>query len=571
MTQPTAATSDSDQPRAEGLNGSAAGAGLCDAVSVWFDRRRWWLWLLIAMLYAVGFNGQWRIGSDSAIHVTIARSLAQGQGFTHQTGLESTINPGLAYLTAAAFKLFGGDRFVAIDAVMLFTALGALGLVYWVIRLRLDRPTAVLVVCMLAVNETFYRYGYQVLTDMPFLMGLLLLLLGYELFDRSGKSGWLGAAVMLASVLVMAVFRSVVLTVLAAGALLVMIRMIRGPGRLRYAGVALGVLAVLALTKWLDPRMSGGMSLMFDESRVVSLFGDKPVSSTLHRVFMENGPKIITEHLPESMFGVDFGPVLSAPLGLLAICLGVMMYRLRPLWGLLFAAFLVQWLVFITTERYMLVVMPLLALGWWRLGPWLEKRLAPSAARWAVIVILAVWFVPNLVRVGGFIAEQRHSPFLENYERGRYAALTKVADQLNEITRPGDLIIADHSAELTYYTGLAVHGPRTLPTYGPARSQTVEKVKTAPRVLLVKPIEAALNERVENLKLRERQVLHIVPTPGYAARPEHRIVRMRMRQANWELWRQGRESRLRDRPADKSQSDSQQQPGESEQPDDQPH
>ena len=35
------------------------------------------------------------------------------------------------------------------------------------------------------------------------------------------------------------------------------------------------------------------------------------------------------------------------------------MFRVRPLWGALVAVFVAQWLVFITTERYVLVLLPL--------------------------------------------------------------------------------------------------------------------------------------------------------------------------------------------------------------------
>ncbi len=570
------------------------------AVLTWFDRRRGWLWLVIAVLYAVGFNGQWRIGPDSAIHVSIAKSLAQGDGFTHPTGLEDTVNPGLAHLTAGVFKLFGVDHFIAINVVMLLCSAGVLVLAYWVVRLRFGRATAVVIVCMLAVNETFYRYGYQVLTDMPFLLGLMGMLLGNELLHRRGARVWWGVGVIALAVLFMAAFRSVVLTVLAAGAMMVVYRVIRGQRWMRYTGVAAVVIGVLVALR----LIAGGMSVLRDESRVIGLVTDSSFTDTLHRVFMENGPTLLNEHLPEAMFGVDFGAIVGLPLGLIAVVIGLGLFRFRPIWGLLVAAFLAQWLLLITTERYVLVLMPLLALGWWRIGQWAQCRISPTVGRWVVAGLLVIWFGPNLIRVGAFIAEQRSRPFLVHYDEGRYAGLKLVAEELSMVAGEKDTIIADDSPQLTYFTGLPVFGPDKLPAFGPARELTLKRLRSAGKVVLVSPVGEKLSERITSLRLWEERVLKEVPTPVYGRRPDHKLVLMGIRKANWENYRLRKEKLLqrsrdaeqrqgeageppgeidwenyrrrkekllqRARAAEQRQGEADQQPGEGEQPDDQP-
>jgi hypothetical protein len=536
------------------------------AVLAWFDRCRAWLWLAIAVFYAIGFNGQWRIGPDSAIHVTLAQSLAQGTGFIHPTGLQDTVNPGLAYLTAGMFKLFGSDPFIAIDAVMLMCSAAVLVLTFWVVRLRFDRPTAVLIVCMLAANETFYRYGYQVLTDMPFLLGLMLMLLGHELLHRQGVRLWWGTALIALSVLVMAAFRSVVLTVLMAGALMVAYRMIRGSGWIRYAAVTTAAVAALISMR----LMIGGGSLLRDESRVLGQVTESSLMDTLRRVFLENGPTLLNEHLPEAMFGVDFGSIVGLPLGVIAVIIGLALIRVRPLWGSLVVVFLAQWLVFVTTERYVLVLMPLLALSWWRIGLWAQSKAKPAVAKYVLVGLLAIWFAPNMVRVGAFIAEQRSQPFLAQYEDGRYAALELVADELAAIAEDGDVIIANHAPQLIYYTHQPIYGPSTLPTFGPPREDTVALMRSAGRILMVSPLDGMLNDRVGQLKLRQVQVLSIVPTPAYDRQVEHKIIQMRIRVADWENYNRRKiKSLQRGGAAEQRESKSNQQPGESEQPDDQ--
>ncbi len=486
------------------------------------------------MIYLIGFNGQWRIGPDSAIHITLARSLAEGQGFSHPTGLENTVTPGLAYLTAATFRLFGVDQFFAINALMLLCAAAVLTLTYWVVKLRFDRPTAVLTVGLLGINETFYRYGYQALTDMPFLLGLMLLLLGYELLHRKDSRPWIGIGLVLLSIGLMAVFRSVVVTVLVAGVLVAICRAAMEPrGKLYAIGAAVTIGALLVI-RW----FTGGVGR--DEDRVVGQFTDTPIADTFRRVFVDNGPALLTENLPEAVFAIDLGTAVSLPIGVALVVIGVALFRIRPLWGLLVGVFVAQWLVFITTERYVLILLPLLALAWWRVGLWAESKLKPSVTRYVLAALLALWFGPNLVRIGTFIVEQRSRPFLTTYDDGRYAALQAVAEELARLAEPGDVLIANHAPQLTYDTRLPVFGPTSLPTFGPPREATVERMRNAERILMVGPVDDNLNERVTQLKLRQVRVLSIVPTPVYDRQPEYKIIEMRIRNIDWEKYRQRR-------------------------------
>jgi len=535
----------------------------------WFDRQRMRLWALIALLYAAGFNGQWRIGPDSAIHVTLARGLAEGAGYNHPTGLENTVHPGLAYLTAASFKLFGIDRFVAINAWMLLITAAILVTTFWAVRLRFDRPTAVAVVCTLAANELFFRYSYQVLTDMPFLLGLMLGLLGLELCRRAGAARWAGLALMPVSLLVMAAFRSVVLTVVAAGVLAALYHLVRSPGRSRTtAALSIPLLIGGLLLAW----FTGGLVILRDGGKALSLVGGPSFGETLRHIFLDNGVKLFSENLPETMFGVDLGPWAGAPLGIAVVVLGVALVRVRPMWGMLVLVFVVQWMLFITVRRYSLTILPLLALGWWRLGGWLESRCKPAAARWAVIGLMVLWFAPNTVRIGGFILEQRARPFLDSYEGGRYTAMNAVAHELLRIARDGDLVIADHAPQLIYLTRLPVYGPDTLPTYGPRRDDTIERINAANRILLVSPTEAMLGERVRQLRLRQEAVLGVVPTPGYNRIDEYKITRMQARKVDWEKYRR-RKQLLAEPSGSTQQRDGQTQKpaGEREQPGDQTH
>jgi hypothetical protein len=461
------------------------------------------------------------------------------------------------------------DRFVAIDAVMLLTAVGVLLTTFWIVRLRFDRPTAVVVVCMLAANELFFRYSYQLLTDMPFLLGLMLGLLGLELCRRAGAARLAGFALLPVSLFIMAAFRSVVLTVVAAGVLAAAYHYLRSPGRTRItAAISIPLLlGGLLLLGW----FAGGMAIMRDGGKAMSLVGGPSVGDTLRHILIDNGVKLFTEDLPEAMFGVDFGPWAGAPLGIAAVVLGVALTRFRPVWGMLVLVFVVQWLLFITVRRYSLTILPLLALSWWLLGGWLESWCKPAAARWAVIGLLVLWFASNTVKLGAFIVEQRARPFLASYEDGRYTAIKAVAHELLQLTEEGDLVIADHAPQLTYLTRLPVHGPDTLPTYGPEREATTQMLHAAKRILLVSPTDTMLNDRVRQLQIRQDRVLSVVSTPGYDQIDEYKIIRMWVRRVDWDNYKRRQEklSRLSGA-AEQGDSEAQQPAGEGEEPGDQP-
>src|SRR5687767_15127646 len=146
----------------------------------WVDRQRRVLFAVLLVSYLWGFNGQWRVEPDSALYLVIGRNLAEGDGLTYHGKPHNLAFPGLPALIAGTLKLFGTDNLVAAHAVMLLVALCALGLTYRLFLLHADRPTAVAVTLLLGFSRTFYRYAFELMSDMPFLLGVLAFLVGYE-------------------------------------------------------------------------------------------------------------------------------------------------------------------------------------------------------------------------------------------------------------------------------------------------------------------------------------------------------------------------------------------------------
>lgn len=480
----------------------------------WADRFRWLLFAGLAVFYLLAFNNEWRIGPDSAVHVVIARHLAVGEGYTHPTGLQDAVQPGLAYLTAATFRLGGVGRFVLIHLVMLLLAGGCLTLTYWMVRLRIDRPTAVVVTCMVALTETFYRYAFQVLTDMPFLFGVMLFLVGYELLGRSRRQSVAGVVMLVAGTAVMAAFRTVVLTFLAAVAAVVLWRIVRGPHRLRYAMVALAAVIALLVIRGLNPVRGPVWELGRDETRAQELLADEGVGM-VQRVLTENLPTILTESVPEGVFAFDPGVILGGPLTVLLIGCGVALFRVRALWGWLVIAFAAQWLLFYTTDRYVLAILPLLALGWWRLIVWLAARPARAWAQPLCIGVLLLWVGPNVFYSVEFLFEQRSGDFYRDYERGRYDKLALLGELMPTYVGPDDVVIADYAHELVYYSGCRVLGPDMLSVNPEQRAGTLRMLRDAYRVWLVEPMGPRLVGKMQRLEAWLNRRRTVLETPGF--------------------------------------------------------
>ena len=94
-----------------------------DKLLNWVDVHRRKLLAALLVLYALGFNGQWRMEPDSALYLTIGRNLAEGRGYTYHGEHHHLAYPGLPWLFAANFKLFGAGTLLPAHALLLLCGL----------------------------------------------------------------------------------------------------------------------------------------------------------------------------------------------------------------------------------------------------------------------------------------------------------------------------------------------------------------------------------------------------------------------------------------------------------------
>ena len=145
----------------------------------WIVAHRVHIFVFAAVFYALAFNGQWRVGRDSALYRGLAHSLASGQGYQFTEFSARQIYPGLPVLLAGLEKIFGQRDWPPILLIHLFS-LGCLIVTYKLIRLRFPQWVAIAVTACTALNAWFLELTNDIRDDVPFLFGMLLALYGWE-------------------------------------------------------------------------------------------------------------------------------------------------------------------------------------------------------------------------------------------------------------------------------------------------------------------------------------------------------------------------------------------------------
>ncbi|MEM9882347.1 MAG: hypothetical protein AAF800_05475 [Planctomycetota bacterium] len=413
---------------------------------------RWWRAAGggLILIYAAGFNGRWRITADSAGIVNQARRL-RGEADA-LLAADPRTPPGLASCVAA----LGGTPGVATGLMMLGFAAAALVLTHRVLRVNHGPRLAAAATLLLATNRHFYETAFGLLTELPFTVGLLLLLWGHERRvgprsdGRSAATAWgligLGVVWMLA-------FRSVGAVVVAGFGIAELIRMVATspvkPGRGRGRALALAVGLVVAV--------AGG--LLVPAVRLDAVILLNSLTEITPAGLWINLSQLMTESLPEAVFGQDVPPALAWPLSAGVVAGGLWLLRVRLLWGVLFVAFVAQWLVFLNDTRYVLPVLPVLLVGGGRLV-WDATRRWPRGARLAARrTAVGLLVASNLVGIGFVVVEQRTGEtFYAAYRSGKYAAAVELAEVLRRGSPTDAVLLADRPmwAELAALSRRAV-------------------------------------------------------------------------------------------------------------------
>lgn len=519
----------------------------------WVLRWAWAVPVFWLLCQALAFNGQWRVSLDSAIYRHVARSIAAGEGYAVLGEQHTQIYPGLPLLLGALERYFGPAVW---PAELVMVLLAALTVVFtFLLFRRIAAPwVAVVITTGVAFNANFFLYSHELLTDIPFLLGVTMALWGWEAIT---DPGWLrrlraGAALLLG--LGLAASMRPTFWVLAAawglaciGGLLVnLLRaarerdapgerikpaqnrpLVRPEDRARahrrswrfYLGCLLVVLFVGLVFMIADPRTGR-----------VEVFGGAYEAEVLERLrtlgrWMSRWPgltwTVLHDHLPSLFFAERIvGLNLIASVGLLA---GVAMFaRRRPLWGLIVLMLLVIVYLASSAPRYYLMVLPILWAGWLTIVTRLAGYFQTTRGRSIFMgVCIGVVLAANLGHVGKLIVEQRRTPFIEHHAYGRYAPLMAAGAVIREHTEPDDVIIGPYARVLAYASHRKVLGPKDLFADVPnSERHRAQAIVESPATWMVFPAEGY---RHKDDSIR-RLVEHLVIVPdNVAGRETHEI------------------------------------------------
>lgn len=444
-----------------------------------YDRHRWPMLGIVALFYLAALNGQWHPEPDSALYLSIGRNLAQGMGFSYHGQVNALAYPGWPWMLSLMFKWFGVQQLWPAHGFMLACALGVLGLFYVLVRSAYGRPTAVWLTCVAGMTQTIFRYAYEMRNDMPFFLGVMTCLVGCEYLSRESDQEhkarpWRGLVLLIVGLAWAMVMRPAMFALLGAlgvtglvAGVQVSIKLMRKGSlgafpwdrlfRLLVTAVA-GVLVVVAIYR-LDPRRDQNQVMDVYEQDIVGGITTR-FSELMHHVGTENLPRLFNSEIAVAAFGTRLGWWGMNVLGGLAVVLaGVGLLRQRLLWGTLFVLTLAMVALVPRPEgRYLLAVMPLLVLGWWRMCLGIERYLHGRGGQIVVAILIGLWVVPNVVRVGWITVQQRQVPFLTHYRDGRFAALPELAQVMQQDIPADDSVIAPQRMGriLSYMSGRKV-------------------------------------------------------------------------------------------------------------------
>ncbi|MEX0655376.1 MAG: hypothetical protein WD151_14730 [Phycisphaeraceae bacterium] len=452
-----------------------------ERLALWLDGRRRWVFGLIALTYLAAYNGRWLIGPDSALYSTIGRNLAEGHGYTYHGQPHTLVYPLLPWLLGGLWQITGVSHFAAATA-MLTLALLALALVYRLARLHLGRPHAVAVTALVALTDLVHHFSFHVLTDIPFFLGVVAVLAGYEGIRQRGGDGGAAAPparphewadwLLLAGGLMVAVLARPTMWALVAALLATAAwHLLLGPQRWRHAAIGGLTVAALGVFYLIDPRRHAAAAAQHARPGTADASSSLSTTSPAAGHSYESGvlahvsdpmalfehireqslPALLDAHAIEAMLAIELGPaLLNAVGGLVVIALGLAMARRRVLWGALVAATLAMMLVHLPVVRYFMPLIPIMAMAWWLVVLYVSRRLPERGAHWASVALLTLVLGPNIGHVIKTIIRQRQTPFYEHYEHGAYLPYLHLGERLPDVVEPDAWVVSEEGRLMTF-------------------------------------------------------------------------------------------------------------------------
>lgn len=432
----------------------------------WIVRNRWVIAVLVAGLWLLSFNGQWRIGQDSAIYRGVARNIIEGHGYTLNDRAHDLAYPGLPLLLAGTAVLFGEHPLPAV-LIVFACGLGCLPVIYRLVRMQYPAWVAWTVMLGSALNASLLQYSNEILTDVPFLLGLLVALLGWERL-LTGHALRRGAIELVLGLALAASMRPTFWVLAVAFILTAAWKMTTARRRKAWSIGLCVVVGVAAVFIALDPRTWNTVDGTYG-GEFLNHLRNAPAS------MQHNLPTVFGRHINFAFFSQTMSP--GGWIWTVLLLIGMaMLLRRQVLWAMTAFVLVVVTLLFADEPRYFLMILPMLWLAWLlltcRVGAIvhgintdrllvpifgnLTRRFPPKDLLIALSLSLVV-----LANLGGhlkLLTEQRSVDFLQTYRDGEYVPLIAMSRLIADATPPDALVIGPQGAVLSYISRRNVMG-----------------------------------------------------------------------------------------------------------------
>jgi hypothetical protein len=333
-----------------------------------------------------------------------------------------------------------------------------IALTYRLIRMHYPEWMAICVTFGVGINAWFLQLCNELLTDVPFLLGVVAALYGWELLKRAAdRARRVRALMMLTPGLLLAgAMRPTFWVLAAAWGVVCACGVLFGPRRKFYAACLVMLVTVWTIVQLIDPRhrgfhpFSGGY-----EREAIELLPDVQLT------FWQRTYSALRDQLPASFFGEQMAPVsAAASVVLLGSCL--LLFRRHALWALMvFITFGIT-LALSTQPRYYTMVLPMLLLGWLLMLVELVKRLPAFWGTVALAVGLGLVTCNNISAMVSFVKEQRSPHFLRAYKDGKYIPVLGMCDVMIANLPRDARVLGPSASIMSYVTGIHVFSQREI-------------------------------------------------------------------------------------------------------------
>ncbi len=137
----------------------------------------------IAAMYFLTLNNHWIPSWDSAIYISLAKSLAAGDGYKYM-GFSHTKYPFVFPLLLSPIPRFFGDNFLLMRLLIVILGICSIYLVYLLSKQLLDKWLAILIMLLTASSHSLLSICTRIFSEIPYLFFSLISIIFIDKYSR---------------------------------------------------------------------------------------------------------------------------------------------------------------------------------------------------------------------------------------------------------------------------------------------------------------------------------------------------------------------------------------------------